>query len=215
MKENEKTEKLRKIKEEVFKCRKCDLYKERIKNNFFPVIGEGNHNAKIIFCGEAPGLNEAKTGRPFCGEAGIVLDNLLSYINLKREDIYICNLLKCRPPGNRDPRKEEIRACSPYLSSQIEIINPLVIITLGRFSMARYFQKARISKIHGKATWHDGHLIIPMYHPAAALHQPKLRSVIMQDFAQLKDLIEKEKERRITASKEIEQSDDATQLSFF
>jgi len=92
MKENEKTEKLRKIKEEV--CRKCDLYKERIKNNFFPVIGEGNHNAKIIFCGEAPGLNEAKTGRPFCGEAGIVLDNLLSYINLKREDIYICKSIK-------------------------------------------------------------------------------------------------------------------------
>ena len=198
MKENEKTEKLRKIKEEVFRCRKCDLYKERIKNNFFPVIGEGNHNAEIIFCGEAPGLNEAKTGRPFCGEAGIVLDNLLNYINLRREDIYICNLLKCRPPGNRDPRKEEIYACSPYLSSQIEIINPKIICPLGRYSMRFIFEKYNIkenrtiSMIHGKIykirTLLKSLTILPLYHPAVGVYNPNMIEVMKKDFETLKKL---------------------------
>ena len=204
MKEEEKTEKLKKIKEEVLKCRKCGLYKERIKNNFFPVIGEGNHNAKIIFCGEAPGLNEAKTGRPFCGQAGAVLDNLLNYINLKREDVYICNVLKCRPPGNRDPKEEEIRACSPYLSSQIDIINPKIICPLGRYSMRFIFEKYNIkenrtiSKIHGKVYQVQVKTlkgsasfikIIPLYHPAVAVYNPNMIEILKKDFEVLKDII--------------------------
>ena len=204
MKEDEKTEKLRKIKEEVLKCRKCDLCKERIKNNFFPVIGEGNHNAEIIFCGEAPGLNEAKTGRPFCGQAGIVLDNLLSYIKLRRENVYICNVLKCRPPGNRDPKEEEIRACSPYLSSQIDIINPKIICPLGRYSMRFIFEKYNIredrtiSKIHGKVYKVQIKAlkevvsfikIIPLYHPAVAVYNPNMIEILKKDFEVLRRVI--------------------------
>ncbi|MCD6233028.1 uracil-DNA glycosylase, partial [bacterium] len=114
---------LRKIKEEIINCQKCPLFKTRI----YPVVGEGNHKAKIIFIGEAPGANEDRTGRPFCGRAGEVLDKLLAGIGIRREDVYICNLLKCRPPGNRDPKPEEIEACSPYLMRQIKLINPQVI----------------------------------------------------------------------------------------
>ncbi|MCD6355920.1 MAG: uracil-DNA glycosylase [Anaerolineaceae bacterium] len=202
---------LAEIAQSIRHCQKCGLFHSR-KN---AVPGAGPANAEIMLIGEGPGFYENEQGLPFVGASGKFLTQLLNDAGLPRETVFITNVVKCRPPENRDPQENELQACSAYLDKQIEIINPLVIITLGRFSMARYFQKARISKIHGKATWHDGRLIIPMYHPAAALHQPKLRSVIMQDFAQLKDLIEKEKERRITASKEIEQSDDATQLSFF
>ncbi|MES0344390.1 MAG: uracil-DNA glycosylase, partial [Anaerolineales bacterium] len=141
---------------------------------------------------EGPGFHENEQGKPFVGAAGRFLEDLLASIDLKREDVFIGNVVKCRPPANRDPQPEEIEACGKYLEHQIEAIDPKVIVTLGRFSMARYFPDTRISKIHGQAKEIDGRLIVPMYHPAAALHQPSLRKVIEADFSMLPELIEKE-----------------------
>ena len=199
-----KTEKieqeLRKIKDEVLNCKKCSLYKERIENNYYPVIGEGNHQAKIIFAGEAPGLNEAKTGRPFCGTAGKILDELLESIGVKREKVYITNILKDRPPANRDPQEEEIEACAPYLERQIGIIKPEVICSLGRFSMQFLMEKhglqdqiQGISKIHGKVfeakTFFGSVKIIPFYHPAVAIYNPNTKEILKKDFKILQKFI--------------------------
>jgi len=184
---------LKKIKDEVLNCKKCSLYEERIKNRFYPVIGEGNHQAKIIFVGEAPGLQEAKTGRPFCGAAGKILDELLESVSIKREDVYVTNLLKDRPPDNRDPLKEEIEACIPYLERQIEIIKPEVICPLGRFAMEFLMEKyglkdqvQGISKIHGKIfearTLFGSTKIISLYHPAVATYNPNMKEILKKDF---------------------------------
>ena len=184
---------LRKIKEEVLNCKKCSLYKERVENRFYPVIGEGNHQAKIMFVGEAPGLQEAKTGRPFCGAAGKVLGELLELVGIKREEVYIANLLKCRPPENRDPQPEEIKTCSPYLERQIEIIKPKVICLLGRYSMKFLMEKFRmeaqkegISKIHGRLfeskNLFQGIAVIPFYHPAVATYNPNMKEILAKDF---------------------------------
>jgi len=184
-----KEKELKKIKEEVINCKKCPLYKNRVLS----VVGEGNHNAKIIFAGEAPGLNEAKTGRPFCGAAGKVLDELFDSVKIKREDVYITNLLKDRPPNNRDPQKEEIEACAPYLKRQIEIIAPKVICSLGRFSarflMEKYGLENKIepiSKMHGKVfkvkNLSQSIKLIPLYHPAVAVYNPNLEEVLKKDF---------------------------------
>ena len=150
-------EALKKIKDEVVALSDSPLYADRVKNKYFPVIGEGNHSAQIMFIGEAPGENEAKTGRPFCGRAGKVLDNLLESVGIKREEVYITNIVKDRPPKNRDPLPDEIALYAPFLDRQIEIIKPKVIATLGRFSMQyvmnRYgleWELAPISVLHGK-----------------------------------------------------------------
>jgi uracil-DNA glycosylase family 4 len=172
---------------EVAVCTDCKLQHSR-KN---AVPGEGPVDAALVFIGEGPGFHENEQGRPFVGAAGRFLEELLASIGMSREEVFICNVIKCRPPGNRDPQADEIQACSKYLDRQIKAINPKVIITLGRFSMARYFPKARISSIHGRATVIDGRLVVPMYHPAAALHQPSLRRVVEEDFALLPDLIER------------------------
>ena len=201
---------LAKIAEDIRHCQKCELSHSR-KN---AVPGAGPANAEIIGIGEGPGFHENEQGLPFVGASGKFLTQLLNNAGIPRETIFITNVVKCRPPNNRDPQEQELKACSAFLDKQIETINPLIIITLGRISMARYFENARISKIHGKAVLRDGRLIVPMYHPAAALHQPKLRSVIMHDFAQLKDLILKEKERLAAAAPD-EKEDATTQLSFF
>jgi len=186
-------EKLRKIKEGVLSCKKCSLYKERFESRFYPVIGEGNHQAKIMFIGEAPGLQEAKTGRPFCGAAGKILDELLESVMIKREEVYVTNLLKCRPPENRDPQPEEIKACTPYLERQIEIIGPKVICPLGRYSMKFLMEKfglenqiEGISKIHGRL-FESKNLfqnipIIPFYHPAVATYNPNMKGILIKDF---------------------------------
>ncbi len=190
---------LKKIKDEVLNCKKCPLCKERIKDGFYPVIGEGNHQAKIIFCGEAPGLNEAKTGRPFCGAAGKILDELLESVGIKREDVYISNLIKCRPPKNRNPQKEEIEACVPYLERQIKIIKPKVICTLGNYSTAYIMEKyglekeiQGISKIRGKIfnlkNIHQSIKIIPFYHPAVATYNPNMKEILKKDFKILEKL---------------------------
>jgi DNA polymerase len=154
------------------------------------VPGEGPPDSDIVFIGEGPGFHENEQGRPFVGAAGKFLEELLASIEKTREQVFICNVIKCRPPGNRDPQLDEIQSCEGYLERQIEAINPKVIVTLGRFSMARYFPNARISTIHGQAGWVNERLVVPMYHPAAALHQPSLREVVKADFAQLPGLIQ-------------------------
>jgi DNA polymerase len=142
-----------------------------------------------MFIGEGPGFHENEQGRPFVGAAGKYLDELLAKINLKRSQVFIANVVKCRPPGNRDPMPEELEACRAYLDRQIQAINPKVIVTLGRFSMANFLPNAKISSVHGQAMKVRGRLVIAMYHPAAALHQGSLKPVVEQDFARLPELI--------------------------
>jgi len=195
---------LEEIKQEVQSCQKCSLYKERT----YPVVGEGNSSADIMLIGEAPGFNEDKTGHPFCGKAGEILDELLNSVRIKREEIYISNILKCRPPGNRNPQEEEIKSCSPYLDRQIEIIKPKVICCLGNFSTPYILKKfglksqiQGISRIHGQIfssadlfTPLEGHIrqglltgftsikIIPLYHPAVVTYNMNMKAILIKDF---------------------------------
>ncbi|MEK7227274.1 MAG: uracil-DNA glycosylase [Patescibacteria group bacterium] len=191
----EKEEGLKKIKEDVLSLTESPLYAERIKNGYFPVIGEGNHSAEIMFVGEAPGENEAKTGRPFCGRAGKVLEELLKSIGIDRKEVYITNIIKDRPPGNRDPLPDEILLYAPFLDRQIEFIKPKVIATLGRFSMqyvmTRYgldFELDSISRIHGQVFAADKFKVIPLYHPASAIYNQQLLPTLKEDFRILKTL---------------------------
>jgi DNA polymerase len=163
-----------------------------------------------MFIGEAPGFHEDKSGRPFVGAAGRFLEELLADIDMKRGDVYIANVIKCRPPGNRSPTQAEIEACQSYLDRQIELIQPQIVITLGRFSMARYFPGAKISSIHGKPRKIEGVLYYPMYHPAAALHQPSLRPAVVEDMKKIPQLL-----AEIDLIEESHQPQDAEQLSLF
>jgi DNA polymerase len=163
-----------------------------------------------MFIGEAPGFHEDRRGLPFVGAAGRFLDELLEMIGLRREDVYICNVLKCRPPQNRDPQPNEIEACQLYLDRQIDLIQPEIVVTLGRFSMARWFPGARISRIHGQPRRLGGRLYYPMYHPAAALHQPGLRSTVEEDMRRIPELIAQTEEIRDEGP-----SEQAQQLSLF
>lgn len=179
---------LQDVAEQVKSCQLCRLAQSRTN----AVPGEGPAEASIMFVGEGPGFHEDQQGRPFVGAAGNFLEELLERIGLGREDVYITNLVKCRPPGNRDPREDELDTCtSHYLDRQLETVNPKVIVTLGRFSMERYFPDEKISRIHGQPRQYGGRLIVPMYHPAAALHQPSLRTVVQEDFDKLPEYIEK------------------------
>jgi uracil-DNA glycosylase family 4 len=170
---------------EASNCFKCELHHTR-KNS---VPGSGPINAEIMFIGEAPGFHENEQGFPFVGAAGQFLDELLSSINIKREHVYITNVVKCRPPGNRDPQNDELASCSSMLDRQINAINPKVIVTLGRYSMNKFLPYAKISQAHGQAVQIRGRMIVPFFHPAAALHQPSRRPVLEADFAKLHDLI--------------------------
>ncbi len=196
-KENPKFEEMKKIRDDIMELKESPLYIERVENGYFPVIGAGSHDADIMFIGEAPGKNEAKTGRPFCGASGRILDELLQTIKLKREDIYITNIVKDRPTGNRDPRPEEIEIYAPFLDRQIEVIQPKIIATLGRFSMNYIMKKFGlekeieiISKNHGKvfeAKSSYGKIkIIPLYHPAVAIYSRTQLPQLKQDFELLK-----------------------------
>ncbi len=176
---------LKEVAAEVSVCTKCDLCKGRTK----AVPGEGNPHAQVMFIGEGPGFHEDKQGRPFVGPAGQFLEELLASINLKRADVFITNVVKCRPPGNRDPLPAEIDACNGYLDRQIAAINPQVIVTLGRFSMAKFFGGEKISTIHGRARKVDGRMCIAMYHPAAGLHQQSLKESIRTDFKKIPQVI--------------------------
>ncbi len=171
-------ETLDQIAAEVRSCTKCPLYKGT-KNG---VPGEGGAEAEILFIGEGPGYHEDRLGRPFVGPAGQLLNKLLASIGLDRQTVFITNVVKHRPPENRDPLPEEIAACSDYLTRQIAAINPRVIVTLGRYSMARFFPGAKISVIHGQAKLIDGRIVVAMYHPAAALRTPAVMQALEQDF---------------------------------
>ena len=173
------------LNEQVAACPRCALSKTRIK----AVPGAGDPQADIVFIGEGPGYNEDQQGLPFVGQAGKFLDELLASIDLRREDVYIANVIKCRPPNNRDPQPGEIEACAPWLEQQLDIIKPRMIVTLGRFSMSRYFKGQTIGRIHGQAREIDGVVVVPMYHPAAALHQANLRGTIMEDFKKLPEIL--------------------------
>jgi len=166
-------------------CQDCELAKTRTR----VVPGEGPEDADILFIGEGPGWHEDQQGRPFVGPAGQFLDELLSSINLKRNQVYIANVIKCRPPGNRDPLPGEIQACKKWLDRQIELLSPKMIVTLGRYSMARYFPNESIGKIHGKARKHNNIIYFPMYHPAAALHQGSLKKTIEEDILNIPCLL--------------------------
>lgn len=171
--------------EEIADCPRCLLARTRTQT----VPGVGPAHADIMFIGEAPGAREDERGVPFVGPAGQFLDELLTGIGLSRDAVYIANVVKCRPPGNRDPEPSEIEACAPYLERQIAQVDPKVIVTLGRFSMARWFPGQTISRIHGEPKRDGGRIIVPMYHPAAALHRGDLRDVIKADFARLPGFI--------------------------
>jgi uracil-DNA glycosylase family 4 len=173
------------IAAEVSVCTKCALHHSRKK----AVPGEGPANAEIMFIGEGPGFHENEQGRPFVGAAGQFLDQLLAQAGLKRADVWIGNVVKCRPPGNRDPQPEELEACDTYLERQIQAINPSIIVTLGRYSMGKFMKGAKVSAVHGQMRKIGERYVIAMFHPAAALHQASLKPAIMADFAKLPELL--------------------------
>ena len=192
-------EALQDIRDEVAVCTRCELYRQATN----PVPGEGNPEARILLIGEAPGFHEDAKGKPFIGNSGKFLTELLEKAGLSREEVFITNVVKHRPPGNRDPLPDEIAACAYHLDRQISIIDPDVIVTLGRFSLARYFPGERISKIHGQPKEIDGRFIVPMYHPAAALHNGSLRPELEADFMKLPRLLaEFDRAREANANKQ-------------
>ena len=176
---------LSKLCEEIALCQLCEIARYRTKT----VPGEGAEDAEIMFIGEAPGWHEDQQGRPFVGPAGQYLDQLLALIGLKRQQVYIANVIKCRPMGNRDPLPSEILNCRKWLERQIEVIQPKMIVTLGRYSMAMFFPGKSISKIHGTAQKRDDVIYYAMYHPAAALHQQSLRQAIEADMLKIPTLL--------------------------
>lgn len=176
---------LTELNAEIARCQKCEIAKYRTK----AVPGEGPEDAEIMFIGEAPGWHEDQQGRPFVGQAGQFLEQLLASIGLKREQVYITNVIKTRPPNNRDPLPIEIQNCQPWLDRQIELIHPKIIVTLGRYSMARFFPGKSISKIHGTAQRRDNVIYYAMYHPAAALHQQSLRKEVESDIHKIPELL--------------------------
>lgn len=204
---------------QVAQCEKCNLHFSRKK----AVPGEGPLNAEVMLIGEGPGFYENEQGRPFVGQAGKYLDELLESAGLSRERVFITNVVKCRPPGNRDPQPEELQACAAYLERQIECVRPRLIVTLGRFSMARYLPNAKISDVHGQAVWARGRLVVAMYHPAAALHQPSLKPVLEKDFSRLPELLQQAQSQVKAQQPEAEDAplerpaadDEPTQLSLF
>ncbi len=180
------------IAEQVRVCTRCPLYIGTTN----PVPGAGNPNAEIMFIGEGPGYHEDQQGLPFVGRSGDYLNSLLKMIGLKRDEVFIANVVKHRPPENRDPLPDEILACKPYLDAQVDIINPLLIATLGRYSMARYFPDGKITKIHGQPRYADGRAYYPLFHPAAVLRNPDLRAAMEADFKRIPEIVEKVKQER-------------------
>ncbi len=187
---------LQQIADEVRACTACRLHQSAMR----AVPGEGPADAKVMFIGEAPGFHEDRQGRPFVGAAGQFLEELLGLAGLRRSEVFIANVIKHRPPDNRDPQPDEIAACSQFLDRQIAALNPLVIVTLGRFSMARWFPGEKISRIHGQPRWIGGRMIVPMMHPAAALHQPQNRALIEADFRRLPEFIAQAEKKNAQAA---------------
>ncbi|HXF85971.1 MAG TPA: uracil-DNA glycosylase [Anaerolineales bacterium] len=208
-------ETLAQIAKEVSVCTKCPLHHSRKK----AVPGEGPANAEIMFIGEGPGFHENEQGRPFVGAAGQFLDQLLAQAGVTRSEVWIGNVVKCRPPGNRDPLPEELAACDEYLERQIEAINPSIIVTLGRFSMSKFMPGAKISQVHGQMRKVGNRFVIAMFHPAAALHQASLKPAIMADFAKLPELLKQARaalgKSAPEAKKQGEAKEEPKQLSLF
>lgn len=181
------------------------------------VFGEGNPDAKVYFLGEAPGYYEDKQGRPFVGLAGKLLDQLIESLGMKRADVYISNVVRFRPPGNRDPEPDEITAFAPYVDEEINVVQPKVIVTLGRFSMAKFLPMVRISAVHGKTftiLWKGKTVtMIPMYHPAAALRSTQIMDVIKGDFFIIKKVLDGDLQAQKQESGE--QVNDVSQLNLF
>ncbi|NBD35693.1 MAG: uracil-DNA glycosylase [Chloroflexi bacterium] len=184
----DRAEALQEIHEEIRACTKCPLHAGRTN----AVPGAGPVDAEVMVIGEGPGFHEDQQGLPFVGASGQFLDELLANAGIDRNSVYISNVVKCRPPGNRDPKPEEVEACKPYLDRQIELINPKVIVTLGRHSMARAFPNDKISRVHGQPRQVGEQVYFPMYHPAAALHQPSLRKTVEADFDRLRMMLDGE-----------------------
>lgn len=176
---------LQEVEHQVHNCYDCRLSQGRT----LTVPGEGAENAALMFIGEAPGYNEDQQGRPFVGAAGQFLEQLLASIGLTREQVFITNMVKCRPPNNRDPYPGEVAACGKYLERQLQAIRPKIIVTLGRHSLAKFLPGETISKIHGKPRPMSGFILFPSYHPAAALHQQSLRRVVEEDFKAIPALL--------------------------
>ena len=208
-------ETLAQIAKEVTVCTNCALHHSRKKS----VPGEGPAAAEIMFIGEGPGFHENEQGRPFVGAAGKFLDQLLAQAGVTRADVWIGNVVKCRPPENRDPQPDELAACNEYLERQTQAIDPSIIVTLGRFSMNKFFSGAKISAVHGQMKKVGDRYVIAMFHPAAALHQAALKPAILADFAKLPELLEQArkglgKSAPVQKMKE-PQEDDPKQLSMF
>ena len=203
---------------DVALCTKCILHESRKK----AVAGEGPSDAEIMFIGEGPGFHENEQGRPFVGAAGKFLDQLLAQAGVTREEAFIANVVKCRPPGNRDPQPEELALCDNYLETQIRTINPSIIVTLGRFSMGKFIPGVKITTVHGTMHKVGDRFVIPMYHPAAALHQAALKPSILADFANLPDQLNEARKalgRKVVTKKRKETDSPSTekpkQLSLF
>jgi DNA polymerase len=195
MKKDKEEEEINILNKKIKNCKKCDLFKTKNKN----VIGDGSINSKIMLIGEAPGYHEDLQGIPFVGKAGKILDELLKSIGLSRSDIYIANILKCRPPNNRNPTKKEIESCKDFLNQQIEIIKPKVIASLGNYASSFIFNKFgikydKISTLHGKKlsirTLTGEVYIIPLYHPAVATYNPNYKEILLRDFKTIKQIMD-------------------------
>ena len=207
-------ETLAQIAKEVSVCTNCELHGSRKKS----VPGECPAHAEIMFIGEGPGFHENEQGRPFVGAAGKFLDQLLAQAGVTRADVWIGNVVKCRPPGNRDPQPEELDACDKYLERQIEAINPSIIVTLGRFSMGKFMKGAKISQVHGEMRKVGSRYVIAMFHPAAALHQASLKPAILADFAKLPELLDQARKslgRSVKETIKEEAQEEPKQLSLF
>lgn len=189
---------LEEIAQLVSRCTDCDLSQGRTN----AVPGEGAHNADVMFIGEGPGVQEDRQGRPFVGPAGQFLEELLAAIGMRRNQVYIANMVKCRPPQNRDPLPVEIGACSKYLERQIELIDPALIVTLGRFSLARFFPGESISRARGKLREKNGRRIYPIMHPAAALYRQEMRTSIMEDFRRIPEILEMSRQQPLAAGEQ-------------
>lgn len=198
---------LAELYQKIAACRDCE---ELANTRTQTVPGEGPENSQLVFIGEAPGFHEDQQGRPFVGQAGQFLEQLLNSIGMRRSDVYICNVIKCRPPGNRDPLPTEIKNCQKWLDQQLELLSPKMVVTLGRYSLAKFFPGETISKIHGKARRQGNVLYFAMYHPAAALHQQSLRQTIEADMLKIPSLL-----AQVEEVKEVKEENKPQQLSLF
>lgn len=227
----DRTDQLRQIRDDVVNLTESPLYDYRVSNNYHAVLGEGSHYAEIMFIGEAPGKNEAEQGRPFCGASGRVLDEMLGSIDLDRSTVYVTNIVKDRPPENRDPSRAEIELYAPFLERQIDIIQPRVIATLGRFSMEFILKQfnspntdAKISRVHGQlltANTSYGEIsVVPLFHPAVCLYDPRKKETLFEDFQVLRRFLDGANANPSVEPDPVEPSDNADdgngeQLSLF